>query len=517
MALSLFGYHGRLLVVDLSRGRSWEEALPADVLRAFIGGAGLASYLLYRFAPPGVDPFSPDNPLIFVTSPLVGTAVTTSSKYTIISKSPLTGFIGDSMSSSHLAIELKALGFDAIVLTGQAPDWTLLEIRDGEVRFHDARPLLGLDPVAAETRVRALLDDPRYKVAAIGLAGERLVRYATISNDRRHAGRTGAGAVMGAKRLKAMAVRGSHSLPAAHPRELDQLRRKLAIVSRGQATEKYRTMGTTANLSVFNRLAALPSYNFRQSTFEPAEEVSGERLFQERHERSVTCATCTIGCEHIFRVGKNGATARLEYESQYALGPLCGVSDLNAVLQAAELCDRYGMDTISTGATIAWAMESAERGLLDLPQLRFGGSQALLDVVELISHREGIGDLLAEGSRRAAAEVGGGSAAWAMQVKGLEMPGYEPRSLKTMALGLAVGPRGACHNRSTAYEYDFSNEVDRFAAGPERGRIAADSEDRSAVIDSLILCKFLRRCLVDFYPEAEQLYEMVTGQKVDLV
>jgi aldehyde:ferredoxin oxidoreductase len=510
----LFGYHGRLLVLDLSTGSSHEEPLDPSVLRALIGGAGLASSMLYRFAPPGVEPLSPDNPLIFVSSPFVGTAVTTSSKYTVISKSPLTGCIGDSLSSSHLALELKRTGYDALVLTGCAPDWCYVEIRDGAVSIRDARPLLGLDPLATEARIRALSGDPRLRVAAIGLAGERGVRYATISNDGRHAGRTGTGAVMGAKRLKALAVRGHAETQVAHPRELQDVRRTLAKRSAGHATEKYRSMGTTVNLSVFNRLAALPSYNFRQSTFELAEQISGERLHEQHHQRSVTCASCTIGCEHRFQYGDS--IGRLEYESQYALGPLCGISEVETILAAAAVCDRYGMDTISAGATLAWAMETAEKGLLPAPELRFGNGQAMLDTLELIARRQGIGELLAEGSRRASAEVGGGSEAWAMQVKGLEMPGYEPRSLKTMAVGLAVGSRGACHNRSTAYEADFSNHVDRLRAGDSRGRIAADSEDRSAVIDSLILCKFVRRCFDDFYGEAAELYRLVTGWDVDL-
>lgn len=510
----LHGYHGRVLIVDLS-ARCWrEERLDPRVLRAFIGGTGLASYLLYRFAPPGVEPLSPGNPLIFVNSPLVGTAVTTSSKYTVVTKSPLTGFIGDSLSSSYMAVALKKTGYDAIVLTGQAAGWSYVEIDERGARLHDASPLLGLDPGDAERKVRELLGDPHVRVAAIGLAGERLVRYATISNDGRHAGRTGTGAVMGAKRIKALAVRGQLRTAVAQPRGLQAARKRLSDRSLGHATEKYRTLGTTANLSVFNRLGALPSYNFRRSTFEAADQVSGEELHQAHYERSVTCASCTIGCEHQFRSGDQ--TSRIEYESLYALGPLCGVADLDVVLRAANLCDHYGMDTISAGATIAWAMEAAEQGLVQAPGLRFGNGQGLLAGLEAVAHRDGLGDLLAEGTLRAARHVGGGSEGWAMQVKGLEMPGYEPRSLKTMALGLAVGSRGACHNRSTAYEADFSDEIDRLRPDQRRGAIAASSEDRSAVIDSLILCKFVRHCFDDFYPEAEELYELVTGWSIDL-
>ncbi|HEU0167309.1 MAG TPA: aldehyde ferredoxin oxidoreductase family protein [Chloroflexota bacterium] len=510
----MHGYHGRLLVIDLS-SRSWrEEDLPISVLQAFVGGSGLASWLLYRFCPAGAEPLSPENPLIFVNSPLVGTSVTTSSKYTVITKSPLTGFVGDSLSSSHMAVELKKTGYDAIVLTGQADGWLYVEIAADTVRFHPASQLLGFDPIQTEAEVRRELADSHYKVAAIGVAGERLVRYATISNDGRHAGRTGTGAVMGSKRLKALAVRGSWRTEVAHPSELQALRRTLAQRSVGHATEKYRAMGTTANLSVFNRLGALPTRNFQQSTFEEADAISGEHLNDAHYERSVTCANCTIGCEHLFRVGDRAT--RMEYESLYALGPLCGVSDSEQVLAAAALCDRYGMDTISSGATVAWAMECAERGLIDAPDLRFGNGAGLLAALDAIASRSGLGDLLAEGSRRASSDVGHGSDAWAMHVKGLELPGYEPRSLKTMALGLAVGPRGACHNRSTAYEWDFSDQVDRLTADGRRGQIAADSEDRAAVIDSLILCKFVRNCFDDFYPEARQLYELVTGFNVDL-
>ncbi|MBV8086905.1 MAG: aldehyde:ferredoxin oxidoreductase, partial [Chloroflexi bacterium] len=379
----MHGYHGRLLVIDLS-SRSWrEEALPTSILQAFVGGSGLASWLLYRFCPAGAEPFSPENPLIFVNSPLVGTSITTSSKYTVITKSPLTGFVGDSLSSSYLAVELKKTGYDAIAVTGQADTWTYVEIASEAVRFHDGSTLVGLNPVETEAAVRRELGDAHYKVAAIGVAGERLVRYATISNDGRHAGRTGTGAVMGSKRLKALAIRGSWRTEVAHPSELQALRRTLAQRSLGHATEKYRGMGTTANLSVFNRLAALPTRNFQQSTFEQADAISGEHLNDAHFERSVTCANCTIGCEHLFRVGDRAT--RMEYESLYALGPLCGVSNSEQVLDAAALCDRYGMDTISSGATVAWAMECAEKGLIDAPDLRFGSGSGLLAALEAVA------------------------------------------------------------------------------------------------------------------------------------
>ena len=515
----MYGYLGKVLVVNLSdRSHRWEP-VPETALRQFIGGVGLGSYLLYRNCPPGADPLGPDNPLIFVGSPLVGSRLTTSSKFAVLTKSPLTGFIGDSLSSSFLATELKKCCGDALIIVGRAATPTLLFIDHGQPQFLDATDLLGLTTGDTEERVKVRLGDPRVRVASIGPAGERLVRYASIANDGgRQAGRCGPGAVMGAKNLKALALRGSQEVTIADPQATRRYGRDLSRRSLGIATEKYRDLGTMANVSAFNRLGTLPTRNFQQSTFEGAEEVSGERLHQEHLVKNVHCANCTIGCEKILVTRDRGeqSKGRMEYESLFALGPLCGVSDPNTVIRAAALCDQLGMDTISAGATIAWAMECFEKGVLS-PQdaggldLRFGDAETLLALLNDIGQRRGLGDLLAEGTRRAAARVGQGSEAWAMHVKGLEMPGYEPRSLKTMALGLATTPRGACHNRSSAYEADFSNRVDRLTVDDQRGLLAAASEDFEAVLDSLIWCKFLRRAFDDFYAESAQVYTMITG------
>ena len=512
----MYGYNGRALVVDLTTRRAEWQPLEEDVLRRFIGGTGLGAYLLYEHCPPGVDPMSPQNPLIFVTSPLVGSRLTTSSKFAVLAKSPLTGFIGDSLSSSFLATELKKTGCDALVITGRCDSPTLLSIDDGEVDFLDASDLAGLTTSQTEQAVKQRLGHRR-KVACIGPAGEKLVRFASISNDGgRQAGRTGPGAVMGSKNLKAIAVRGTQTAPAFDPDRLHEIGLDLTRRSLGPATEKYRTLGTLANVSVFNRLGTLPTRNFRESTFELADLVDGEALHEGHHVKNAHCANCTIGCEQIVQTNDGGPAAkgRMEYESGFALGPLVGVGDPNAIIRASRLCDELGMDTISSGATVAWAMESFERGLLTLnggPELTFGSADALMSTLELIGSRRGIGDLLANGSRAAAQRVGGGSEDWAMHVKGLEMPGYEPRSLKTMALGLAVSTRGACHNRSSAYEADFSSTVDRLAAGRERGRITMEGEDFGAVLDSLIWCKFLRKAFDDLYEESADIYRLVTG------
>ena len=513
----MYGYNGRALVVDLTARRSEWQPLHEDVLRRFIGGTGLGAYLLYEHCPPGVDPMSPENPLIFVTSPLVGSRLTTSSKFAVLTKSPLTGFIGDSLSSSFLATELKKTGCDALVIVGRSTSPTLLSIDDGEVEFLDASDLLGLTTSQTELAVKKRLGHRR-RVACIGPAGENLVRFASISNDGgRQAGRTGPGTVMGSKNLKAIALRGTQAVPTFDPDRLNEVGLDLTRRSLGPATEKYRTLGTVANVSVFNRLGTLPTRNFQESTFELADSIGGEALHAGHHVKNAHCANCTIGCEQIVQTNDDGPTARgrMEYESSFALGPLVGVGDPNAIIRASRLCDELGMDTISAGATVAWAMESHERGLLTgnegRPELKFGNEDALMSTLASIGSREGIGDLLAYGSRAAAQQIGGGSEAWAMHVKGLEMPGYEPRSLKTMALGLAVSTRGACHNRSSAYEADFSAAVDRLEAGRERGRITMDGEDFGAVLDSLIWCKFLRKAFDDMYEESAEIYELVTG------
>jgi aldehyde:ferredoxin oxidoreductase len=558
------GYYGRLLRVELSTGEARMEPIEERLLRQTIGGIGLGTALLLRYCPPGVEPLAPEAPLIFVSSPLVGTAVTTTAKFAVLFKSPLTGFIGDSLSSSHLALALKRTGYDALVLTGACQEWSLLRVTDDverPARLQPARHLLGLNTWETELAVRedlAARGVPGASTAVIGPAGEHLVRYATISNDGRHAGRCGGGAVMGSKQLKALAVAGKQRATVAHAAALRRANARLIERSNGPATAKYRQLGTPANLLTFDRLGVLPSVNFQAPTFGAAERISGETLYRDHHARTVGCASCTVGCEHLYRTldepstadepstgdehagaihgairrsgrrrhaddaGANGQVeARLEYESLFALGPLLGVADPNAVIRLVRACDDLGLDTISAGGTIAWAMECAQRGVLpageaprDLPA--FGDAVAVADLLQAIAHRRGwVGKLLADGSRRAAAAVGQGSAAWAMHVKGLELPGYEPRGLKTLALGFAITPRGACHNRSTAYEADFSGAVDRFAAEVGRGQLVADAEDQAAVLDSLILCKFIRKSFDDLYGESAELLSYVTGWEVN--
>jgi aldehyde:ferredoxin oxidoreductase len=509
----MYGFHGRLLQIDLTSGQSSWRELEESRLRAFLGGLGLGTSLLYEYAPAGVEPFSPDNPLIFTSAPLVGTGLTTTAKFGVVTKSPLTGFIGDSLSSSHFALELKRAGVDGVVITGRAASLVYIFITDQKVEIRDAEHLRGKSPNETESVIKSELKSSALRVAAIGAAGENRVRFATISNEGRHAGRGGVGAVMGSKNLKAIAVCGDREPLVFDPHGVNALAGSLRQRSLSPVTDKYRNIGTVANLAVFNRLGVLPARNFQQSTFDDSDGLSGETLTETNFARRHGCASCSIRCERLFK-SLHGEEQRLEYETLFALGPLCGIRDPEAVLQAAHLCDLYGMDTISTGGTLAWAMECSEKGLLPESEklgLRFGRSEAIFGAIQTIAQRQGLGALLAEGSRRAALELGGDSMDWAMHVKGLELPGYEPRGLKTMALGLAVSPRGACHNRSGAYEADFSGEVDRLRADASRGTLVAASEDFAAVLDSMIICKFLRKCFSDFYSEGAELLNKVTG------
>ena len=523
-----FGYHGRYLRIDVSTGlpraesRGCVDRVPLDetVLRGYIGGSGLGARILLNEGGATADPLSPEAPLVFVFSPLVGSPLTTSAKFAVVSRSPLTGRFNDSLASSGFALAGKRCGCDAIVIVGRAPELSVLVIDDGDARIESADDVRGDACAVAEEKLRARYGAD-YRIASIGPAGERGIRYATISHDGRHAGRGGSGAVLGSKNVKAIVVRGTQRCEWAQPREVTELSRDLSRRSFGPATAKYRELGTATNLLTFNRFGTLPTRNFQSGTFDEAAAIAPEQLSVAHARTRASCVACTIGCEHIYAMagsGKPGAEGnggvRLEYESLFALGSLCGVGDGDAVLRAVRRCDELGIDTISSGGTIAFAMECVERGLLDEPWLRFGDGDAVFKAIDLIGRREGVGQLLAEGSRRAAEAIGHGSIAFAPQVKGLEIPGYEPRALQTMALGFAVGARGADHNRSGAYEVDFSEKVDRRHATLDSVRHAIETEDRAALMDSLILCKFLRGVFTDFYRESADMLRAVTGWDV---
>ncbi len=499
------GFHGQYLRFDLTANEGRMIAIPRHVLERVLGGVGLGAWLMHREAPVGVDPLSPDAPLVFAFSPLVGTRITTSAKFAVVAKSPLTGRFCDALASSHFALAGKAMGVDAIVFVGacEAPsEWV-----NGTLR-----PTRSWGRTAEETAAALAREG---HTAAIGPAGERGVRFATISADGRHAGRGGLGAVMGAKRLKAVVAKGDRATPVADPARVAELADGLRVRAAEAGTAKYREIGTVANLRTFARVGALPTHNFRGDAFDGVEALSGERWQTERHARRAGCAHCTIGCAHRFHFADadgQAKNARAEYESVFALGPLVGIGDPDEVLAASARCDALGLDTISAGATLAFAMECGERGELSGGP-RFG--ESLLPWLDAIAAREGLGDRLAEGTRRLAHAIGGDAIDRAPQVKGLELPGYEPRALQAMALGLAVGTRGADHNRSGAYEVDFSEEADRLRGDERTARLAAASEERAALLDALVLCKFVRGAMDDLFEESAEILRAVTGANMD--
>ena len=516
----MFGYNNKVLIIDVS-SKSWEwEDLAEDVVRNFIGGSGLGAYLLYKHCPTGVDPLSHANPLIFCASPLVGSRLTTTSKFAVVSKSPQTGFIGDSLSSSSIALSIKGVGADAVVITGASKEWVSLVVDKTGVRFNEASNLLGTTTSVTE---RSLTDTlgRGYDTACIGPAGENLVRFASISNDGgRQAGRTGNGAVMGSKKIKAISFKGHTKVPSFNEKALSKIRIDLNHKSLGAATEKYRTLGTMANLSVFERLKILPTGNFRNQSNTDFQNISGEAIHAEEKVSTSHCANCTIGCEKLVTIPNSGSKkVRLEYQSLFAMGPLVGISDRETILKSSKFCDEAGMDTISAGSTCAWFMECMQKGLIPESWLKLlpkydDEEDFFAQLLTSIAERSGIGDILAEGSARVSEEIGLGSDEFAMHVKGLEMPGYEPRSLHTMALALAVSTRGACHNRSSAYEYDFSSDSNGYEQS-SRGRMVVEGEDYSAVMDSLIWCKFVRRVFDNFYDESAEILNNITGWDID--
>jgi len=509
------GYHGRYLRIDLTAQSFAAVPIPESVLRKYIGGTGLGTWLLLGENEGEFDPLGTSAPLIFVFSPLVGSPITTSAKFAVVAKSPLTNRINDSLASSRFAINGKKTGYDAFIIVGKSSQPTVLEIQPENVRFHHAQNLWGKTIPQTEEILQSQFGTD-HDFAVIGPAGENLVHFATISHNRRHAGRGGMGAVMGSKFLKAISICGDRLVTFHDKQRLVEYSKNLSKKSMGPATAKYRELGTIGNLLTFNRLGTLPTRNFQSSTFENIAAVSPESKPDKFQETQATCAACTIGCEHLFQLSDTKKPVRLEYENVFALGPMCGISDPQTVLDASQICDVLGMDTISTGVTIAFAMECAEKGLWKNCDLKFGDGKQLLKVLGDIGYRRNLGKILSCGSRHLAASLGEEATSLAPHVKGLELPGYEPRALQTMALGFAVGARGADHNRSGAYQVDFSQDVNSEKIGKAEVEKAIRIEDESVLMDSLILCKFLRGVFDDKISAMAETLQMVTGWEISV-
>ena len=535
----MYGYHGKILHIDLTNRETWVEEKPESWYKMWIGGVAMATRLLWENIKPGCDPLSPENPICFANGIFAGTPVPVGAKYGLASKSPLTGWVGDSLSGSWFSVALKRTGWDGIVIHGASEKWVNVFVDDERVQFRDAEKYLGLGTFQTEEAIREDLMDDQVRSATIGPAGENLVLYANVTNDGRQAGRTGHGAVWASKKLKALSVRGTKGVRVADPETLMKLSFDIIQAAQGPHTAKYRILGTVTNVLNMNKLGLLPTRNFQEGVFEHAELVSGEYLEEHHKVKKIACAQCPIACEQVSEAKQGmyaGARTGIDYECLFANGPNCGISDMNAIIKMIDLCDRGGMDAMTNGVVVSWTMESFERGVLKKEDFRcakypegfepyFGNAEAGVTLTEMIRDREGIGALLSLGVKQASEQIdkerGTESYRWAMHIKGLENPGYDARGLKTFALGLAVGTRGGCHNRTAAYDPDIKGVVDRFSVDETRGELAKSTEEYAAVYDTLPLCKFIRRCFTGkadrsgAWPAIAQLINATVGWDFD--
>ncbi len=520
----MLGYAGRILRVDLTTGKTRLEKLDEETAKKYIGGIGLGMKLWLANSKAGVDAFNPDNPLVLAVGPVSGTMFPTAGNgHAFISKSPATNGVGEAVSHGTFGAEIKRAGYDAVILTGKAERPVYLWIDDDSVQLLDAEQIWGKSPSETEDAIKDEIGDYYVRVASIGLAGEKLSKIASIINEKtRAAGRTGLGAVMGSKNLKAIAVRGTRDIVVAKPEEFIEMVKEFHERMKGPAAQKYRTLGSAENVMIQNALYCMPTRNYNNAHFENAEKVSGEHLNERYIAKIIACNSCAMRCEHEAVVHEGpykGTMARMEYDNIWALGPNCGVDRLDAIIKAAELCNYYGLDAQSTGVTVSFVMDCHETGILSHEELggidaHFGNAEALIQLIEKIGKREGIGDVLADGVKVAAEKIGKGSDKLAQNIKGLEVTGYDLRCLKTAALGFAVSFRGADHNRSGAYTFDMTGKVDRLKAEKGRGKLVKDSEDVYALLDSLIVCKNAKGTFYKELADMAKLYTLVTGYEM---
>ncbi|MHB0885548.1 MAG: aldehyde ferredoxin oxidoreductase family protein [Bacillota bacterium] len=532
------GYAGRVLRVDLTR-RTWrtEPLDPAAALR-YIGGRGLNMDLLYREVAPGTPGLDPANRLIFGVGPFNGTLFPGAARFNVSAMSPQTGILGDSNAGGFFGPEIKFAGYDQVVLEGRADSLIYLYITEDGVQFRPADSLRGLDIWATDAAIRAELGDDRTQVAVAGPAAEHGVKFSGIfANLVRAAARTGMGAVMAAKNVKAVAVRGRRPVAVADPERFAGLLEALSAEIKAHPDyQPRRALGTTRLLASLNNLGALATRHYQTGRFEAAPEVSGEALAERYRTKGKACFACPIPCSRFFRI-TDGPFAGLasegpEFEGLAGFTSRVGNTDLALGLKAVDLCNRYGMDVIGTSEVISFAMELRERGIIsdaeaDGLELTWGNGQTILALIDKVARREGFGDVLADGVRAAAARIGRGSEVYAMHVKGLEFFQAEPRGLKGYALGLAVASRGGDHLRSEP-SFEFSEDAvagqRRFGAAEAafrlehkgKGRLVKHFEELCALSDSLNACKntVVNMEVLDFGRAAEFL-QAATGLAFD--
>jgi aldehyde:ferredoxin oxidoreductase len=448
------GFHNKVLRVDLSSGEISVEEPGEDFFRTYIGGWGLIAYYLLQEVEPGCDALGPENVLVFAPGIATGVPVGGSGRNAVGAISPLTGGFGEADVGGFWGAELKRAGWDAIVITGAAEKPVYLSIRNGDVELRDASPLWGKLTADVESDIRDELGDPRIRVAQCGPAGEKLVRFACVINDiNRAAGRTGLGAVMGAKKLKAIAVRGTLGVQVADREKVNSVAQWLRDNWEDESYGLYLN-GTGNGLKGLHEDGGLPTRNFQEGSFEGALKITGATMTDEILADRDSCFACPISCKRKVKAsGRYEVDPKYggpEYETLGSLGSCCGIDDLVAIAYGNQLCNAYGLDTISAGVTVAWAMECFERGLLTTEdtgglELKFGNAEAMVSLLEDIGNRRGFGDLLAEGCVQAAEEVGRGTAKYCMAVKGQEIPMHEPRIKFGLDVGYATSPTGADH------------------------------------------------------------------------
>ncbi len=510
------GFFGKILRINLKTKTSKEETIPDSVYETHLGGKGLGISLLAKENPPGVDPLSPQNKLIFCVGPATDSRIYGSCRHGVFTKSPLTGIFSESYAGGKAAEPMSRTGYDAFILEEASDEPVWVEISSQKVAFHDAKDLWGKDTYLTEDEVLKRVNRKGAAALVIGPAGENLVRCAVIENDHwRSLGRTGVGAVMGSKRVKAIVFYGEKRREVAFPERLEQFARE--TLERGKdspGAQNYRRLGTPMLVAMNNAVGGFPSKYWHLGTFEGWERISAESLLERCEVKPSACLRCFMACGNLSRIKEGRHKGLLiegpEYETIYAFGGLCMVHEIEEIAYLNDICDRVGMDTISAGSLCAFAIEASEMGRIE-EKIKWGDVDRIAELLQDISSKKGIGAILAEGIRHAAKVWGMEDIA--IHTKGLDPAGYDPRVLKGMGLAYATSDRGACHLRSTFYKAELAGMIppDQIEG---KAKLFLEFEDRFNIHDSLILCRFYRDIYWD-WNYLSTIVELTTGLTLD--
>ena len=518
------GVCGRLLEIDLSSGKTKDYTISDDWVQKYIGGRGLGARLIFDMLPAGTQPLSPQNILFFLTGPLTGTKVPGSSKFVVITKSPLTQGWCDSYSSGKLPGELKKLGYDGLIIRGKANHPCYLRIDDSGVHIREADSIWGKDSFETDRILKEIEGDPAAGVTSIGPAGEKLCRFASINSELyRQAGRGGVGAVMGSKNLKAIMIRSKGKVQQHDRKKLAELNKKNYEQSRKSEVAKARMKyGTPLTLNITHTGGILPTKNFQFGTWEKAlNKIDAEGVYQSTISRKA-CISCFTPCSMVTKADggkyRGSVIEGPEYETLAMFGSNLLIDALPEIIQANILCDKWGLDTISAGNVIGFTMECFEKGLISTAQtggldIRFGDGEASLAAIEMIAMRRGFGDVLAEGVRKIAAVVGNDSERFAMHVKGMEFPGYEPRGAFGAALSYAVSPRGACHRRAWPPLKEILGDYPPYTA-QGKAEMVKEIYNENCILHSLLVCDFQSKFIPLSMADYAEYFQAVTGEDI---